>query len=201
MSPTQLVKKEPFTMARTPLPRPILVLALLMIGLLSACTSGPTIVTNAAPGFDVAQYRTFGFLDPLSTDRNGMRTIESQELIAATARALEARGLSRDDANPDMQVNFIIATREKIESRPTATPSMYYGRSRYGTWGGYGMGMGTTTEVVQRTEGTLSIDLIDAARKELVWEGSATARVTDEVRENRSAVINSAVSEIFAQFP
>jgi hypothetical protein len=188
-------------MARSSLPQRVL--ALLMLAFLGACASGPRIVTNAAPGFDVTQYRTFGFLDPLSTDRNGMRTIESQELIAATARELEARGLSRDDANPDMHVNFMIATREKIESRPTAGPSMYYGRARYGTWGGYGMGMGvgTTTEVVQRTEGTLSIDLIDADRKELVWEGSATARVTDEIRENRRAVINSAVSEIFAQFP
>lgn len=190
-------------MARPSLPRPALLLSLLMIGLLGACASGPRIVTNAAPGFTMAEYRTFGFLDPLSTDRNGMRTIESQQLIIATTRALEARGLSRDDANPDMQVNFMIATREKIESRPTAGPSMYYGRARYGTWGGYGMGMGmgTTTEVVQRTEGTLSIDLIDADREELVWEGSATARVTDDMRDNRKAVIDSAVRDIFADFP
>lgn len=182
-------------------PRPALVLALLVIGLLSACASGPSIVTNAAPGFDVSAYRTFGFLDPLSTDREGMRTILSQELVAATARELEARGLTRDDANPDMQVNFMVATKEKIESRPTAGPSMYYGRARYGTWGGYGMSMGTTTEVVQRTEGTLSIDLIDADRKMLVWEGSATARVTDSMREDIKAVIDSAVRDIFAEFP
>ena len=184
-------------------PRPAMALTLLAIGLLSACASGPSIVTNAAPDFDVSAYGTFGFLDPLSTDREGMRTILSQELVAATTRELEARGLSRDDSNPDMQVNFMVATKEKIESRPTAGPSVYYGRARYGTWGGYGMGMGmgTTTEVVQRTEGTLSIDLIDAERKVLVWEGSATARVTDTMREERTAVINSAVRDIFAEFP
>lgn len=183
--------------------RPLLCLTLLLGGLLAGCASGPSIVTNAAPGFDVSAYRSFAYLDPLSTDREGMRTIESQELMAATTRELEARGFTRDDANPDMHVNFMIATKEKIESRPTAGPSMYYGRARYGTWGGYGMGMGmgTTTEVVQRTEGTLSIDLIDAQRKELVWEGSATARVTDSLRENRSAAINSAVRDIFIEFP
>lgn len=190
-------------MVRLSHPRPALILTLLVIGLLGACASGPSIVTNAAPGFDASAYRTFGFLDPLSTDREGMRTILSQELIAATARELEARGLSRDDSNPDMHVNFMVATKEKIESRPTAGPSVYYGRARYGTWGGYGMGMGmgTTTEVVQRTEGTLSIDLIDADRKVLVWEGSATARVTDSMREDSKAVINSAVRDIFAEFP
>lgn len=172
------------------------------IALLAACAaSGPKIITNSAPDFVVSSYGTFGFMQPLSTDRGSVRSLESQQLIAATSRELEALGLTRDDANPELLVNFLLATREKIESRPTASPSVYYGRARYGTWGGYGIGYGNTTEVVQRTEGTLTIDIIDGERKELVWEGAATARVTDDMRENRRAVIDAAVRDIFAQFP
>ncbi len=78
---------------------------------------------------------------------------------------------------------------------------MMYGRGRYGTWGGYGMTVGTNTEVVQRTEGTLSVDLVDPRRNELVWEGAATATVTDDMRENRNEVLNSVISQIFDQFP
>jgi hypothetical protein len=173
-----------------------------LLALLTACaSSGPQIVTNRAPGFDLSRYSTFGFYSPLSTDIGSTRSIDSQTLIAATSRELEARGLTRDDSNPDLLVNFMIATKEKIESRPTAGPSMYYGRSRYGTWGGYGIGMGTTTEVVQRTEGTLSVDVVDNERDELVWEGSATARITDKMRENRQVLMGSAINEIFLQFP
>jgi len=98
-------------------------------------------------------------------------------------------------------VNFIGATREKISSRPAATPSMYYGRTRYGTWGGYGVSVGNTTEVVQRTEGTLSVDVVDAKRDELVWEGAATAVITDSMRKNRREGLTAAIRDIFAQFP
>lgn len=176
-------------------------LAAACLALLVGCSSGPKIITNSAPGFAVANYSTFGFMQPLSTDRGGVRSLNSQVLIAATTRELEMKGLTRDDANPDLLVNFIGATKETLETRPTAGPSMYYGRGRYGTWGGYGMSVGTSTEVVQRTEGTLSVDLVDPARNELVWEGAATARITDDMRENRKTVLNSAIRDIFAQFP
>jgi hypothetical protein len=172
-----------------------------MLALLSACSSGPRIITNSAPDFSLANYDTYGFMQPLSTDRGDVRSIDSQQLITSTSQQLEALGLTRDDANPDLLVNFLLASKEKLESRPSVNTGVYYGRARYGTWGGYGMGYGNTTEVVQRTEGTLTIDIVDAGRRELVWEGAATARVTDSMRENRQAAIAAAVREIFAQFP
>jgi hypothetical protein len=59
----------------------------------------------------------------------------------------------------------------------------------------------STTEVVQRTEGTLGVDIVDVTRNQLVWEGAATARVTDSMRENRNEVLDSAIADIFAKFP
>ena len=44
-------------------------------------------------------------------------------------------------------------------------------------------------------------DLVDRARNQLVWEGAATARVTDQMRQNRDQVLDSAIADIFAQFP
>lgn len=169
--------------------------------LVAGCTSGPKIITNSAPGFDLGAYQTFGYFEPLGTDRDSVRSLNSQVLIAATTRQLEMRGLTRDDTNPDLLVNFLGATKETLETRPSAGPNMYYGRGRYGTWGGYGMSVGTSTEVVQRTQGTLSVDLVDPKRNELVWEGAATARITDDMRENRSTVLEAAIRDIFAQFP
>lgn len=167
---------------------------------LTACSSGPNIVTNAAPGFDLVGYQTFSFLQPLSTDNGNVRTILSNELIAATTRELENAGLRYTDRGGDLLVNFVVSTRETLQTRPSSGASIHHGMGRYGTWGGYSMSM-STTEVVQRTEGTLGIDIIDAQRRELVWEGAATGRVTDQARRNRAAAVDAAVAEILAQFP
>ncbi len=35
---------------------------------LAGCASGPNVIANRAPGFDLVNYRTFDFMQPLSTD-------------------------------------------------------------------------------------------------------------------------------------
>ena len=167
---------------------------------LAACESGPRVVTNAAPGFSLAGFQTFSYLQPLSTDNGNVRTILSNELIDATTNELEMAGLRYVESGGDLLVNFVVATRETLQTRPSTGASVHHGRGRYGTWGGYSMSM-STTEVVQRTEGTVAIDIIDAAQRQLVWEGAASGRVTDRVRENRAEAVNVAVREILAQFP
>jgi hypothetical protein len=59
----------------------------------------------------------------------------------------------------------------------------------------------STTEVIQRTEGTLGIDIIDAKKLELVWEGAVSGRVTDSIVQNRAAALDGGVREILARFP
>ncbi len=172
---------------------------LLVTTVLGACSSGPNIITNSAPDFSLINYKTFGFFQPLSTDRGNVQSLESKQLITSATRELEMSGLRRVDNNPDLLVNFAITSRETIESRPTSA-SVHHGRGRYGSWSGYSMAAGGTN-VVQRTEGTLSVDVVDVARNQLVWEGAATARVTDSMRENRDQVLNDAIADIFAKFP
>jgi hypothetical protein len=174
--------------------------AILLVTLLAACESGPRVVTNAAPGFSLAGYQTFSYFRPLSTDNGEVRTILSNELIDATTRELEGAGLRHVDSGGDLLVNFMVSTKETLQTRPSTGASMHYGRGGYGTWGGYSMSM-STTEVVQRTEGTVAIDIIDASRQQLVWEGAASGRVTDRVRENRAEAVNIAVRDILARFP
>jgi len=179
-----------------------LIAALVLAAVLAGCSSGPKIVANRAPDFSLVGYQTFGFVEPLSTDRGNVRTLTSSTLIDAASFELQNAGLRRDDRNPDLLVNFVISTRETLQTRssPNTGASMHYGRGRYGTWGGYSMST-STTEVVQRTEGSLGIDVIDAARLQLVWEGAATARITEKMQQNRDQVIRDAVADIFVEFP
>jgi len=167
---------------------------------MAACASGPRIITNSAPDFSVTNYQTFGFLQPLSSDRGNVRSLISTHLIAAATRELEMSGLRFSESSPDLLINFMVSTRETIQTRPSSNVSVHHGRGRYGTWGGYNMSM-STTEIVQRTEGTIDVDIIDASRNQLVWEGAAAGRVTDSTRKNLRETVNRAVSDIFAEFP
>ena len=168
-----------------------LLVAFIIVAPLAACESGPRIITNSAPDFSLVNFKTFSFFNPLGTDRGNVQSLESKQLIISTTRELEMAGLRRDDTNPDLLVNFVLSSRETLQTRPSTSASVHHGRGRYGTWSGWSAGA-STTEVVQRTEGTLGVDLVDARRAQLVWEGAATKRVTDSMRQNRDQVLDSA---------
>jgi hypothetical protein len=57
------------------------------------------------------------------------------------------------------------------------------------------------TDVTQYKEGTLTIDLIDAGRKQLVWEATVTKSITSKDSQNVGAALDSAVTAAFAKFP
>jgi hypothetical protein len=177
-----------------------LFLGFFTVALMAACASGPQIIANSDPSADWTQYRTFGFFQPLSTDRGTVRSLMSNQLIDSATREMEAAGFMLSETQPDLLINFVVSTRETIQSRPSSGASMHHSRGRYGTWSGWSASM-STTEVVQRTEGTLAVDIVDRARNQLVWEGAATQRVTDSVRQNQNQVLDDAIAEIFTRFP
>ncbi|MCK4562979.1 MAG: DUF4136 domain-containing protein, partial [Flavobacteriaceae bacterium] len=75
----------------------------------------------------------------------------------------------------------------------------YYG---YG-YGGYGMGHGFGyNNVSTSTEGTLFIDLIDAHKKELAWQGIGKGILSSSKNiEKKEARINEFVSKIMIAYP
>ena len=62
--------------------------ALSLLLFVAACSSGPRIVTNSAPGFSLAGYQTFSFLQPLSTDNGNVRSLLSGTRWMQRKRAL-----------------------------------------------------------------------------------------------------------------
>ena len=166
----------------------------------AGCASGPRIITNSDPSADCIKYRTFGFLQPLGTDRGNVRSLMSNTLIESTTREMQAAGFNLSESDPDLLINFVVSTRETIQTRPSSSASMHHSRGRYNTWSGWSAST-STTEVVQRTEGTLAVDIVSRARNQLVWEGAATKRVTNSTRENQDQVLDDAIADIFAQFP
>jgi len=179
-----------------------LLLACSLMGLLlvTGCASGPTIRSNSDPSVDFSSFRTFGFFDPLATDRAGFQSLISQQLVTSAERELVARGLQRTDTNPDLLINFSANLDQRLQVRQSpSAPASSMNRHRrgfYNTWPTY-----QQTEIRQYTQGTLGIDVVDAARRQLVWEGFALGRVTQRTTENIGPVLNDAVVEIFRDFP
>jgi Domain of unknown function (DUF4136) len=176
---------------------------------LTACASLPVARAYADRSADFTQYKTFAFLSPLATDRSGYQSLVSQELKAATTREMEARGLRLDNNAPQLLINFNAALVEKtrVSSMPVLVNGglgfyggSYYGYRRgiYAPWPQYV----EQTVVTNYKEGTLNIDVIDASRKQLVWEGVVTdSSVTQAELADLPASINNAVIAAFANYP
>ena len=185
-----------------------LVIAAILLAL-SACATLPQVRTSYDRSADFTQYKTFAFMSPLATDRGGYQSLVSQELKAATRREMEARGLRMDEAAPQLLVNFNAAVVEKTRVSTMPVPVSgglgFYGGSYYGyrrgaylPWPQYV----DQTVVSNYREGTLNIDVIDVARRQLVWEGVVTdSNVTQAELADLAASIKNAVIAAFAKYP
>ena len=170
--------------------------------LVAGCASGPSIRVDKDPAADMSAYKTFGFFDQLATDRANYSTIVTSRLKQATRTQLEAKGLTYSEQDPDLRVNFFLKVSEKqeVRSTPSATVGVgYYGYrgGMYGAWGGYPYDV----ETVNYKAGTLNIDLVDAKKNSLVWQGLAEGRVSDEAYKNPGPAIDAVVAQIFSNFP
>lgn len=166
---------------------------------LTACATGPRIRVEAAPGADLASYKTYSFMEPFGTDRSGYGTPLSRYVKDAVRSQLDTRGYRYVDKDGELLVNAgaKVADKTSVSTMPVSDPFFSYRYGRYRYWTGY------REEVVvnQYTEGTLVIDLVDRARGEMVWSGAAIGRVTAKVRENLGPAVTGAVNDIFAKLP
>jgi hypothetical protein len=170
--------------------------------LFSSCTSGPSVRADFDKSADFSQYRTFGFASPLGTDRAGYKTIVSQYLTAAVRSELEARGLTFAETSPQLIVNFNakLSDKMRVDTMPSSSMGMgYYGYrgGYYSAWPAYH----SETVVSQYTEGTLNIDVVDIARKQMIWEGVAVGSVSAKDSDELQPAIQRVVEKVFKKYP
>jgi hypothetical protein len=168
-----------------------------LVTLLAACASRPQIRTQSAPALDLQKYQTFGFVEHPDTDKSGYTTLTTRYLKDAVAREMQARGYTRSE-QPDLLVNFSVGSKDKVEGSSWPDIGVGWGRwSRGWGWGGSFGGRDIRTV----TEGSLTIDVVDQQRKELIWSGTAKGRVTSKTENNPQPAINETVAAIFAKYP
>jgi hypothetical protein len=124
-------------------------------------------------------------------------------LLAAcvTGPRVRTRGYVFNEASPDLRVNLQGIVQEKTDVYSTPRTDFHYfysyrARRYYGVPVWYDQ-----TQVSHYREGTLTIDLVDAARNRLVWTGSAIGRVTQKTPQERAMEVDRAIASVFMQFP
>lgn len=167
---------------------------------LAGCAAvGPEIRTDYDATTDFSRFATFAFME--QGEARSYETLGDRRVKAAATRELEARGYRKVDADPDLLVNFALATEEIQEVRTVPSAGMPYWHGwrgpYYYPWPAYTY----ETWVDQYERGTLYIDLVDAGQRQLVWEGRAVGRVTRATREDPAGALDNAVTEIFAHYP
>lgn len=166
--------------------------------LLAACAAPtPTIRSQTEPGTNFSAYQTFGFFDELPGQQAPYESFVDKHIKDAIATEMQARGYRRE-VNGQLLINYHRQRTDKVKVTQTTAPTGFYGYRRgFYTWGGAAV----TTDVQNYREGTLIIDVVDGAAKKLLWESVAVGRVTEDMLENPEAVIDSAVKQMFLEFP
>ena len=174
-----------------------LALAVLTAG--CATTSAPNTRIDYDKTADFSVYRTYGFPKETGTDRGGYATLVTSYFKSSVGTAMEARGYKYSAEKPDLLVNFYMNTRERTEIRPgVGTGYGYYGY-RDGLYRGWGLYDDDRT--VNYQVGTINVDIVDAQKKQLIWEGVSEGRVSEEALANPKVTINAVVTEMMRQYP
>jgi len=152
---------------------------------------------------DFTKYKTYGWA-PIGAVAHPMLALD---VVGAVEDELNARGLKKVPANPDLLVQIYGAVDAEVSMTsnnpiynatggiPPFDPSMTSpGNSLY--WDGY---YGNSTVVVY--PGQLIIDLIDVSAKKLVWRGMGSEAISPNNPDKLMSEANSTVSKLFKEYP
>lgn len=173
--------------------------------LAAGCASNP-VSSSWDSEADFSKYRTYSFADRGEGTEEQYQSLGAKRIEASIVRELEARGYTQaqQGATADLLVDYHgqLEDKQKIVSSPTPTGVYggYGGYSRYGMYG-VGVGYGSSVSTVDYKQGTLSIVLVDNAKKQMVWEGSIQDTVSKKELNNPSETLSNAVTQIFAPYP
>lgn len=165
-------------------------LPLALIFLAASCSS-IKVTTDYDTTADFSKYKTFAFYKK-GIDKAEISDLDKRRILKAIESEMLAKGFTKSE-NPDLLVNIFAKSTQKVD---IYNNNFYYG------WHPWYYGPNFGTQISKYTEGTLFIDLIDANKKELAWQGigsgalSANGNVAQKEEKTKEFV-----AQIMAQYP
>jgi hypothetical protein len=178
-------------------------LAAILVAAATACNP-VTVRTTVAPDAHLANLRTFTIATPKVKKANAVsdnndpmlsNSISNQALRQDLTMDFQAKGYTLTSNSPSFAVAYYASAQQKLDVTDWDYGYSYWGYHRF--WRGYGYPVET---VQQYTEGTVIVDVIDPATKELLWRGQGQANVSQDP-STYTAELAKTVQAIVAKFP
>ena len=168
------------------------ILPLFLLFFLISCSS-VKVNSDYDKKVDFTQFKTFAFYKK-GIDKVEISDLDKKRILHSIDDVMTTKGFSKSET-PDILVNIFTKEREQVNVNQFNSGWGYgwgYGWNPY-FWGG-------NTSVNRYTEGTLYIDLIDAKKKELIWQGEGEGVLTKDTNKKDEA-IKEFVTKILEQYP
>ena len=165
----------------------------LLLFVLASCSS-VRVYQDYDKNVDFSQFKTYAY-QKSGIDKVEISDLDKKRILKAIDQQMTLKGFTKSET-PDLLVNIFTKEREQVDVNQF---NMGWGYGWGFGWNPFMFG-GNTTSVNRYTEGTLFIDLIDAKKKELIWQGEGEGTLTKNV-DKKDAVIMEFVSKILAQYP
>ena len=169
--------------------RLLVILGLVILGY--GCA--PRVTVDRNQRVDFSKYKTFAWMD--SDVKAGQNPVYYNQLATqgvenTMSDVLKQKGLTQNEANPDLLVgyHFFVEDKTRTVTNPTALSPFYgpylgWGRWGYRGWGpGYWGWGGNRYSQENYKEGTLVVDIVDTRTHKLVWRGTAEKAIVDPAR-------------------
>lgn len=167
--------------------------AVLVLLVLSACSSGPSIRVSEHGKIDPSRHQTYGFHEAVLAQAQGDSV--PALIKAAIDREMRSRGYRQAEV-PDLLVNFHLQTQEK--DSVSTSPASYFGWREGYHWAADPV---RDQEIVTYTAGTLNVDIVDRARHELLWEAVAVGHIKKAALANPEPAIDAVIAQMFQRYP
>ena len=169
----------------------LLVVSLLAM-IVTSCAS-IYVTTDYDSQTDFSTYKTFAFFKE-GVDKAEISDLDKKRILRAIEANFSQRGMTLSET-PDILVHIFTRERENIDVYDNYSP-YYWG------WGiGYGPFWGGANYSVSRnSEGILYIEIIDAQKKELIWQGKGVGYLPQN-RERKEEAIKNFVNKILEEYP
>ncbi|PWK17547.1 DUF4136 domain-containing protein [Xanthomarina spongicola] len=151
---------------------------------------------NVASDYDkeanFTDYKTFAFYKT-GIDKAEISDLDKRRILRAIESEMLAKGFTKSET-PDLLVSIFTKSREKVNVQSSGYYPYGYG------WGWSPYYWGSYNTVTTSTEGVLYIDLIDANKKELVWQGVGTGYLSQNTNKKEER-IKEFVAAIMVKYP
>lgn len=167
-----------------------------------ACAVSPLSAHKVRVDFDhrgnFSQYKTYSWVQPAVARPNGVifpNQLMRERIVAFIEEALAARHLKRVPSGGDLLVTYDV---DVIEQQQYITYTNGFGPG----WGwGWDGGTAISTTYPQTIlSGRLVVNMTDARRKQLVYQGVSTHTISSRPERNTKKLAKS-VEEIFEKYP